>query len=82
MQLKLSKIIKRKFLKNFADFFNQEKALIYGISPNHRMTNNCYYLGLLEKTTSEYKDAKPTDVFMKLKENVKVILKIQTLMLI
>lgn len=53
--------------KNFADFFNQEKALIYGISPNHRMTNNCYYLGLLEKTTSEYKDAKPTDVFYEIK---------------
>ena len=53
--------------KNFADFFNQEMALIYGISPNHRMTNNCYYLGLLEKTTSEYKDAKPTDVFYEIK---------------
>jgi hypothetical protein len=53
--------------KNFADFFNQEMALIYGISPNHRMTNNCYYLGLLEKTTSEYKDAKPTDIFFQIK---------------
>jgi hypothetical protein len=54
--------------KNFADFFNQEMALIYGISPNHRMTNNCYYLGLLEKTTSEYKDAKPTDIFYQIKK--------------
>jgi hypothetical protein len=54
--------------KNFADFFNQDKALIYGISPNHRMTNNCYYLGLLEKTTSEYKDAIPTNVFYEIKK--------------
>lgn len=53
---------------NFADFFNSEKAVEFGISPNHRMTNNCYYIGLLEKNGSEYKDSILTDVYHEIKK--------------
>ena len=34
---------------NFADYFNTIKSIEYGISSNHRMTNACCYIGLLEK---------------------------------
>jgi len=47
---------------NFEEFFNT-KADEYGISHNHRMTNNCYYLGLLEKNGTQYKDAILTPIF-------------------
>ena len=53
---------------NFADFYN-EKALDFNLSQNHRATNNCYYIGLLENN-GQYKDAKPTNAYFKLKESV------------
>lgn len=52
---------------NFEDFFNT-KADEYGISRNHRMTNNCYYLGLLEKKGTQYKDAILTPIYFAIKE--------------
>lgn len=54
---------------NFADFYN-EKAPSFNLSQNHRATNNCYYIGLLENN-GQYKDAKPTNAYFELKESVK-----------
>lgn len=52
---------------NFADYFNTIKSIEYGISSNHRMTNNCYYIGLLEKNGSEYKDSILTEIYYEIK---------------
>lgn len=55
---------------NFEQFFKIEvNKNKYPISANHRMTSNCYYLGLLEKDEKgAYKDAKLTAVYTQLKE--------------
>jgi MoxR-like ATPase len=55
---------------NFSDFFNS-KAVNFGISSNHRMTNNCYYLGLLKKTgNGQYSNAIHTEVYYEIKNRV------------
>lgn len=53
---------------NFADFYNSI-AEDYGLSKNHRATNNCYYVGLL-KNNGQYKDAIPTQFYYDLKRSV------------
>ena len=52
---------------NFETFFST-KADEYGISPTHRLTNNCYYLGLLKKEGIQYKDATLTPIYYAIKE--------------
>jgi hypothetical protein len=51
---------------NFETFF-AEKAAIYGITPTHRMANNCYYIGLLSKNGTQYKDAMLTEAYFTIK---------------
>jgi len=50
---------------NYETFFVR-LAPTYGISPNHRMTNNCYYVGLLNNN-GQYKDATVSDAYLAIK---------------
>lgn len=49
---------------NFETFFVNE-AKKYSITQNHRMTNNCYYLGLA-KQNGQYQDAIIADAFLEI----------------
>ena len=53
---------------NFEQFYNS-RANNYGVTPNHRATNNCYYVGLL-LNRGGYKDAVPTEFYFQLKNSV------------
>jgi hypothetical protein len=54
----------------YSDFF-KSKAVQFGISSNYRMTNNCYYLGLLKKTgNGKYSNALHTEVYYEIKNRV------------
>ena len=53
---------------NFESYFTQESPKYNINSPTHRMTVNCYYLGLLHKTSSQYKDAEHSNVYYQIKE--------------
>ena len=52
---------------NFENYF-KNKYSSYGISSNvHRQTNNCYYLGLLNRTSGQYQTAELTPVYFEIK---------------
>ena len=59
---------------NFNIFF-QIEALNYSISQNYRQTNNCYYLGLLEKKIEKkkgnYQFASHTEAYYEIKKKCK-----------
>lgn len=57
--------------QTFADFFNETKALEYGIPQNHRLTNNCYYVGLLQKNGAQYANAIPTPIYKEIRDRCK-----------
>jgi hypothetical protein len=53
---------------NYEDYFALESSN-YGIAnPTHRMTVNCYYLGLLKKHSSQYRDSEPTEIYYEIKK--------------
>lgn len=52
---------------NFENYFIN-KATEYSLSSTvHRQTNNCYYIGLLKKNGTQYKDAELTPIYFEIK---------------
>ncbi|AFI04863.1 McrB family protein [Helicobacter cetorum] len=59
---------KEKANDNFESFFETLSKELPIISPTHRMTINSYYVGLPERQSTSYKDAKPSQVYYRIKE--------------
>jgi len=52
---------------NFETFFSNMAIELYANS-NHRLTNNCYYVGLLSKKGKQYSQSETTETFEEIKK--------------